>query len=285
MSLDPEQPAETLDSTAEIPANTSTDPDYDGTEQVNNLQSEPEEIEEELEGVKLRGKKELLEKLKGERLMQADYTRKTQEVAEQRKAIEAERERVAQAMQFQQANIREFGRLHDIEDRLGQLQRVDWQTLNTQDPVRAQSLLIEFNQLQSARTQLHGSITQRQQQQALQMQQVTAKQLQEGRAVLEREIKGWSPELAGKLTEYGEKLGFPRQILDQITQPAPIIALYKAWMFDQTQQQAQAAKPPPKPASRVSGNNASNQKPLSEVTDPREWAERRRQWKSRNRNA
>ena len=29
-----------------------------------------------------------------ERLMQTDYTRKTQEVAEQRKAIEAERERV-----------------------------------------------------------------------------------------------------------------------------------------------------------------------------------------------
>ena len=279
--IDLEQPEVTLDST---PDNTGTPQEttvFDSGEELQEQQTEPDEIEEELEGVKLRGKKELLEKLKAERLMQADYTRKTQEVAEQRKAFEAERERTIQAVQFQQQNVREFGKLMEVEDRIQRIQQADLRTLSQNDPVAAQQLMIELQQLQSFRGQLQGSITQRQQQ-ALQMQQQTvAKQLQEGRAVLEREIKGWSPELAGKLMEYGTKLGFPREVLDQITQPAPIIALYKAYMHDQLQ--AKPAAQPPKPATRVSGNNASNTKPLGDISDPREWAERRRQWKSRNR--
>ena len=51
-----------------------------------------DETEEELDGAKIRGTKAAIEKIKAERLMQADYTRKTQTVAEERKAVEAERE-------------------------------------------------------------------------------------------------------------------------------------------------------------------------------------------------
>ena len=41
--------------------------------------------------------------------MQADYTRKTQEVAEQRKAMEAQREQVAQQMKMAQEFAEEIG--------------------------------------------------------------------------------------------------------------------------------------------------------------------------------
>jgi len=49
------------------------------SEELESEQSEDEEdeLEEDLDGVKVRGKKEALERLKAERLMQADYTRKT----------------------------------------------------------------------------------------------------------------------------------------------------------------------------------------------------------------
>ena len=54
---------------------------------------EPIEVEEEAEEVDFEGKKYLVAKeLKDALLRQSDYTRKTQEVAETRKQIEAERQ-------------------------------------------------------------------------------------------------------------------------------------------------------------------------------------------------
>ena len=102
--MNQEQPAEMLDSAtdtgaapqvSEPGAPDSTDDDL-SADLLDEEQATDDELEDELEGVKLKGKKDALEKLKAERLMQADYTRKTQEVAEQRKAIEAQRAQVQQ---------------------------------------------------------------------------------------------------------------------------------------------------------------------------------------------
>jgi hypothetical protein len=282
MSLDMEQPAETLDS---APVETPDSPQLDDNQDESLLQQEPDEVEDELEGVKLRGKKELLEKIKNERLMQADYTRKTQEVAEQRRAIEQERARFQESVQHQQQYLREVAQVTAIDERLQALQQVNWYQLNAEDPQRAQALLIELNQLQSSRGQLVGSLTQRQQQQTLQQQHEYARRLQEGQAVLAREIKGWSPELAGKLRDYGLSQGIPEQILSTVTDPGFVKLLYRAYQGEQLEKRLTAKPPtePPKPVTRVGGGTAANTKPLSEVTDPREWAERRRQRKSQNR--
>jgi hypothetical protein len=281
MSLEQEQPSLAPDSapvnTPDTPLNTDS-----GTADPNQLtQEEIDEIEEELEGVKLKGKKDKIEEIKSGRLMQADYTRKTQEVADQKRAFESERQQFQQSVQIQQQFLTEIARVTAIDDRLSQFGHLDWQTLNAQDPQRAQALLIEFNQLQAQRGQLVGSLTQKQQQQALQQQQETARRLQEGRAVLERDIKGWGPQLAQKLTEYGMSVGIPSQVLANVTDPAFIKLLHKAYVGDQLEKQR--LKPPelPKPAGRVSGGSASNAKPLSEITDPREWAQKRNERKGR----
>ena len=74
------------DTATDTPVNQSNE---SGEElQGQELEQSPEldEIEEELEGVKLRGKKEALERIKAERLMQQDYTRKTMSHAEDRKS-------------------------------------------------------------------------------------------------------------------------------------------------------------------------------------------------------
>jgi hypothetical protein len=286
MSLDLEQPAETLDSApAEKPDSPQpTSIDTPEPEQAL-LPTDPDEIEDELEGVKLRGKKELLERIKNERLMQADYTRKTQEVAEQRRAIEAERAQFQETARMHQTFLREVAQVQSIDERLGQLQQLNLHQINAEDPQRAQALLIEFNQLQAARGQLVGSLTQRQQQQALQQQQETARRLQEGQAILARDIKGWSPELAGKLVDFGVSMGLSREALQNVTDPTVVKLLHRAYVGDQLEKQRTAKPPaePPKPVTRIGGSAAANAKPLSEVTDPREWAERRRQRKSQNR--
>lgn len=289
MSLDLEQPTPELDS---IPsANEKPNPpepnDDNLDESLLAQQDEPEEVEDELEGVKLRGKKELLEKIKSERLMQADYTRKTQEVAEQRRAIEAERQQFQETAKSHQEHIREVGRLMAVDDRLQQFQQVNWQQLNQEDPVRAQALLIEFNQLQAARGQLANSLAQREQQRQLASQQDSAKRANEAEQIVMREVKDWGAEKLAKFVDAGQKAGIQpdgmRQLLIQYPQAARF--LNKALMYDQllAQRMQKPKAEPPKPATRIGGGSAANTKPLSDVTDPREWAERRRQWKSQGR--
>jgi hypothetical protein len=289
LSLDLEQPETTLDSAPATETPDTPQPDELNPEaSLLQQQDVPEEVEEELEGIKLRGPKEALEKIKSERLMQADYTRKTQEVAEQRRTFEQRQQQFEETAKLHQEHIREVGRLVAIDERLQQFQQVNWQQLNSEDPVRAQALLIELNQLQSTRGQLQGSLAQKEQQRQLELQQTTAKRANEAEAIVMREVKDWGPEKLAKFVDAGQKAGLQPESVRQMLIQFPEVSrfLNKALQYDQLlAQRLQKPTTPelPKPATRVGGAAAANTKPLSEVTDPREWAERRRQRKSQTR--
>jgi hypothetical protein len=279
-----EQPAAVLDSApVETPDPTET-PEVDSDPALLAQQAEEEEIEEELEGIRLRGKKDLVEKHKSERLMQADYTRKTQEVSEQRKSFEQERTQFQETAKSHQQHIREVAQLVHVEERLQQFSQVNWQQLNQQDPVQAQALHIEFTQLQAKHGQLSSSLAQKNQQRKLEAQQSDAKRANDAEAIVMREVKDWGPEKLKAFTEASQKAGLEpegmRQMLIQYPQAARF--LNKALQYDKLL--AQRLQKPPElvkpPVSRVGGGAAATTKPLSEVTDPREWAERRRERKS-----
>jgi hypothetical protein len=281
MSLDLEQPAELPDSAPAPDAGTLETEgapsllDPETGEELQPQQPEPDEAEEELEGVKLRGPKDALERFKAERLMQADYTRKTQEVAESRKAQEAREAQFQQAAQAHQQFIEEISDLRAVDRRLQEFEKagVTFQALNAladTDPVQALKLQNELNSLQAKKAELTGSITQKQRAQAMESQRATAKQVYEAQQVLARDIKGWSPELANKLTDYAVKeAGYPPQVLESVTQPAFVKTLHKAYLYDQLQKQRTAKTPaaPAPPASRVGGGGATVTKKLSEMSD------------------
>jgi hypothetical protein len=279
MSLDLEQPAPVLDSAATDDPAALPENDLETTDPELALKPpEEEELEEELDGVKLRGKKEALEKIKAERLMQADYTRKTQDVAETRKSLEAERAQFQQNAQMHQQYQRELAQVYSIDERLAQFQQVNWQALTDQDPVQALKLHTEFTQLQAHKGQLVNALTQKQQAQAQEQQRTTARQLMEARQVLERDIKGWSPELAAKLTDHGVAMGIPREVLDTITQPAIVKLIHDSYTLKQLEKQR--AKPPAQPAppvTRLTGGNAASAKEPAQMTDAEFAAWRKRQ--------
>jgi hypothetical protein len=284
MSLDLEQPAELPDSAAApdaappatddsgaLDASSDTDLDTDLDPQA----PVDEDEEDEIDGVKLRGKKDALERIKAERLMQADYTRKTQEVAEARKAHEAREAQFQQAAQTHSKFIEEIADLRNVERRLKEFADagVNLQSLNAlvdTEPQQAVKLQNELNWLQAQKAELTGSITQKQRVQAMESQRATAKQVFEAQQVLARDIKGWSPELANKLTDYAVKdLGYPPEVLNSVTQPAFVKTLHKAMLYDQLQKQRTAKTPaaPAPPASRVGGGGATVTKKLSEMSD------------------
>lgn len=221
---------------------------------------EPDEEETEYEGKKYKLPKELKEAL----LRQADYTRKTQEVAQERRQVEQERQRFQQEQQVHQANLNEIANIAAIDQQLAQFAQVNWQALADSDPVQAMKLDRQMRDMQAQKAQLVSTVTQRQQQFGHWQQQQAAMQMEEGQRVLQREIPGWNRELAGKLSEYGKARGYPEGFLSSVMSPQFVIDLYQSYQFNELRKKA-TTKPKPvqdKPVTRIAASKGKA------VTDP-----------------
>ncbi len=222
----------------------------DGDQSTDETGSQPDEEEEEIDvdGRKFALPKSAAEKLKQERMRMEDYTRKTQEVAEQRRAIEADAVQLRQQQEDAAAHLREVGQVMAIDAQLHKLGQIDFDALAQHNPVEAMKLDKAIRDLQAARQGIVGTVQQRQQQLIQSRQQQAAKAMQEGVAVLEREIPGFSLEKHGKeLKDYMVgKLGAKPERLQGLTEPALILAMHKAKLYDELQAK-QTAKPKPTP--------------------------------------
>lgn len=252
---------------------------------------EPATEEEELEEIERNGKKYAIPKsLKDEFLMQQDYTKKTQEVAEARKAFEAQQESFQKQAQFQSAHIQEIVKFSQLGQELSKYQNVDWNALYDSDPVEAMKLDRQFNGLKEEYQKTQSNIQQAEQYHALNQQQQAAKLLEQSRVTLASEIKDWSPAVGKEVGEYLKtyaKVGVNDQVLKDIDSgiygSLPIILARKAQLYDQLMKKASTKIPatPPPPVTKV-GNKATVTKSVSAMSDKEFAAWRARQIKQRN---
>lgn len=228
------------------------------SEELEGEQSEEDDdLEEDLDGLKVRGKKDAIEKLKAERLMQADYTRKTQEVAEFRKQAEAERQTFETERQVHMQNLQEVATMRAIEMQLQNFSQVNWQQLADQDPVQAMKLDHQMRALQSQREQLRASVSQRYEQFTQAQQQEAARQLAEGQKVLQRDIPGWGPELAGKLSAFALANGYTEREVAAIRSPAMVRSLFREYQVAEAKKKATTRTPQVQAAPVTRVNTAS----------------------------
>lgn len=228
-------------------------------------ESSSAEVESDDEEIDYDGDKfKVPKKLKDAFLRQQDYTQKTQSLAEQRKAVAAQAEQIRQQAELQQQFIADYSEAKAIEKQLAQYKALDWNALMEADPVQAMKIDRQYRELQQHHSEVVGNLAQKQQQQALLMQRENAKRLQEGLEVLKREIKGWSPEMAKNLTDYGQEIGFSAEELANVTNPNAIKLLHKAYQFDQIMKQKTRPQSKPvaqeKPVTRITTNNGRAQK-------------------------
>lgn len=243
-------------------------------EELDSEQSEDEDdLEEDLDGLKVRGKKEAIEKLKAERLMQADYTRKTQEVAEARKQAEAERQVFETERQVHMQNLQEVATMRAIEMQLQNFGQVNWAALYDQDPAQAAKLDHQMRALQSQREQLRASVAQRYEQFTQMQQQEAARQLAEGQKVLQRDIPGWGPELASKLSAFALANGYTEREVAAIRSPAMVRSLYREYQVAEAKKQATKRTPPVQaaPVTRVNSASKSRAAIDPDKLSPEQW--------------
>ena len=105
----------------------------DGTDQAETDGAEDGQPEDDTEEVDWDGTKYRIPKaLKPGLLMQADYTRKTQELAEQRRHVEQHVQSLSQQAELQQATLEHRVNLRTVEQQLQQFSNTDWSNYSAQ---------------------------------------------------------------------------------------------------------------------------------------------------------
>jgi hypothetical protein len=269
-----------VDQSAEDQQDDQADDQMDSNDLDEDSQEQPDE--EETEEIEVGDKKIVVpksaaEKLKAERLMQQDYTRKTQELA-------ADREKHKEDVQQRETFMREYAEVVALDQQIAKLKEIDLTQYVDTDPVGVQRIQIELQKLEAKRSEAVNGVTQKQQQYALQQQQEIAKLEQDAEAYVQREIKDWSPTRAKEVSEFAQKSGVKMDQATALTvlrNPALLAIFDKAEKFDRLAAKTKAPKPPappPKPATRVSSGRATVN------TDPDKMSpEQYREWRNKGR--
>jgi hypothetical protein len=217
--------------------------------------------------------------LKGGFLRQADYTRKTQELAAHRRALEAGRQALAAHAQAAQGALSEHAHLAALDRQLAAFGAVDWQTLAQRDPQRAQALWSQAQQTSGMRDLYAAALAHHVQHGQIRAAQATAARMAQTGRTLQGEIDGWSPELASKLVDYARGHGVTLEELREQDDPRVWKILHCAYQADAAGQRDGAAKAAVqaqavRPAVVVSGSAAAGGAVRDEL-GTKEWMKRR----------
>jgi len=248
----------------------------EATEEPDDEVEEEEQSEDEVPAIlKLKVNGEDVEKPLDEVVALAqqglDYTQKTQQVAEQRKELEAYAEQIKmqeQAFQEQtQLNnvlIEDVAKITSLDQQLNQYANVNWQELSDSDFVEAQKHFFTYNQLQQQRSQLVSQFEAKKQQVVHQQTQLMSEKIAKGKEVLAKEIPGWSQETTQQLVSVGKEYGFSDAELNSIVDPRHVKVLHDAMQWRKLQQNStvkkkvSSAKPVVKPGSKDTKAEASS---------------------------
>lgn len=214
--------------------------------------------------------------LKDAFLRHADYTRKTQELADGRKAFEQQQSSFKENAERQMQHIQDYAQIHALDMQLKNFEGVDWQKLIDSDPVEAMKLDRQYRSLHDMRNGLATRIREVEAREAFEKQQNIAKLIEKGRETLKREIPNWSDATQTQIRDYAISTGFSAEEVAQVVDPRHVKVLHKAYLYDQmVKKAATTPKAEVKPVSRVSTREMAQKDPDKMTTE--EWVKWRNQ--------
>ena len=217
----------------------------------------PESVTVEYDGTEY----ELPPELKDAFLRHGDYTRKSQELSSQRKAMEEQQAQLEQHAAFQKETFEDAAVVKALGQQIEQYNALNWGELYTQDAAQAGLLNHQKQELEGQRQQTINRLEARRKQFEGQQVEAHAKAIEQGQSVLKKEIEGWSPELGQTIADYGISQGLSAQAVGNISDPVHVKIIDKARRYDELVAK-QKAKPKaqadqPKAAVKVKGKRAS----------------------------
>lgn len=211
--------------------------------------------------------------------VQGDYTRKTQEVAEQRKAVEGERELFQKLTTLKGEALKSFSAGQSIAAEIAQLEQIDLNAVWQSDPDQARRISDAISVKRNEFQRHVNAVAHHEATMAAEEQQAIAKLEEAGRAEMMRAVKGFDETAEREMIAYAVKLGISEQDAKKWPlNPKTAQMAWKAMQFDKLQattKAAVAAKPPTAPAApvkAVSSKSASTARKSYEEMTPEEFA-------------
>jgi hypothetical protein len=193
------------------------------------------DVEVVTEGGEKRIEKHSLNELKAQRMMQADYQRKTQEIARQREEVG---EKIRQGITAQQTEY--LQRLQALQDQVmrtaaPELTNVDWNRLANEDPVEYVRVSNRARQFEEAMRSLEAEKQKTAQQLRANHEAQLQKLKQEAQEKIRSQIPHWNDDLDKNLRKTAvDAYGFKQEELDQIFHPGFVRLLHDAHEFQKT---------------------------------------------------
>jgi hypothetical protein len=217
--------------------------------------------------------------LKGALMRHADYTRKTQALAQHRQMLEEAQAALAAQAQAHNDHLMDYARLAGLDDQIGRLSQLDWQGLQRQNPAQAEQLMTQLFQMKQAREIAASHLRHKQSVRAFDQQREHARQVEQGHAALSRQIDGWSPQMAAKLAQFAIGQGISPEELNELSDPRLVKILHYAHAGHEAEQQKSAAQrltqaQAVRPAIEVGGTGGAPTDPNRMSTD--DWMRHRR---------
>lgn len=223
-----------------------------------------EEIAIELDGEKLTPK-QIREWKKGQ-MLQADYTRKTQSLAEQRKAVEAKAQEIETTKAQQLAHLNILG--NTLVQQLTHIeQNTNWDELRQKDPAAFVAAREAIAQRQNTLRQVLNAAQQVEAQKQQETQAAKQKRLAQEAELLPTRIPEWVDEKTaererGELASYLEKDGFTKEDESLLENHKAIALFRKAMLYDaQKAAMAKAKEKAEKPVPKFTKPGAQSAAP------------------------
>jgi DNA repair exonuclease SbcCD ATPase subunit len=195
----------------------------------------------------------------------ADYTKKTQQVAEQRKALQAEQQAIEEAKYMRDAYAE---RLQAMEQLLNAQQPIeDLESLKESDPIGYAVRVAEMSQNKEKLYAIQAERQRIAEMQQAEQQQGMQQYLSQQAAVLSETLPEYSDPVKGEtlrsdLRKFAKNLGFSDQELSAVRDARHVMALYKAMQYDKLQQSKpqlnKRVSEPPKTIKSGNSNTSVN---------------------------
>jgi len=203
--------------------------------------------EEELYAVTVNGEEVAvsLDELLSGYSRQSDYTRKTQEIAGDRKEMEALQQRYnSEVQQIQQERQQYMEALTNIiSNNSGELEKfsnIDWNALREDDPIEYVTTREQYREAQEKVQGLQHEHARAAQTQQAQMQKAQHQMLQVEKGRLVEALPEWGDpdkqkDMSANLQSYAKEQGFTAEELNSLVDHRSVLVLLKAQKYDQLQ--------------------------------------------------
>lgn len=227
-------------------AEESEDVETDTTEETEEeSEDEPAVITEGV--IEVDGEKLSVEEIKLGYMRQADYTKKTQAVAEQRKAAEEQTQSYESTLS---------ALLTAAGADLSRFEGVNWEQAAVENPDQYKQAKAMYEQTQQTYNFIKSQADQHMQRMNDQQQAAMKERAKESLTVLKSTIPNWSNDVYYKIGDYAQKsLGVTQEEFNGITDHRSITAMYKAMQFDQAKTETKK-KVKSSPKKTLSGKKA-----------------------------